>query len=58
MAKYLVHIDVTFSGDVEVMADTEEQAKALAELSVSVPSDIRNFYLFDKQVVDIEEVED
>ena len=58
MAKYLVSIDVTFSGNVEVQADTEEQAKALAKLSVSVPSDIRNFCLFDKQVVDIEEVED
>ena len=58
MAKYLVHIDVTFSGDVEVMADTEHSAGELVKKGILVPSDIRNFYLLDSQVVDIEKVED
>lgn len=58
MAKYLVHIDVTFSGNVEITADTEYQAGELAKKGILVPSDIRNFYLFDSQVVDIEKVED
>ena len=59
MATFQVQMDITFSGSIEVTADTEEQAREKAKEISShfVPSDIRNFYILDTDVVDIENVE-
>ena len=55
--KFLVHLDVTYSGYVEVEASNEENAKMLVNNRVFEIHDIRDFYFLDKSIVDVEEVE-
>ena len=58
MKTFSVHMDITFSGDIEVTANTEEQARKIAKEITShyTHNDINNFYLLDTEVVDVEEI--
>ena len=56
MKKFLIQVDVTFSGNIEIEANTEAEAKALLKGETFVPSDIKNFWYLNSEVVDIEEV--
>ena len=59
MAIFSVHTDITFSGVIEIIADTEEQAIKLIKEKSYVPSDLRNcFYHFSTDIVDVEKVQD
>lgn len=60
MAEFEVHLDVTFSGNVTVNAETEEQAMEMAKKVIEVPSDLNRhfFYMLDQQVVEIQKVEE
>ena len=52
--KYLVHVDVTMSGYVEVEADTEECATEIAKGKSYTPSDLKNFYHVSNEIVEVE----
>ena len=56
--KFCVHLDVTYSGYVEVEASNEENAKMIINNRIFELCDIRNFYFLDKNIVDVEEVEE
>ena len=56
--KFLVHLDVTLSGYVEVEASNEENARMLINNRTFQPYDVQDFYYFDKSIVDVEEVEE
>ena len=60
MAKFLVKLDVTFSGDVEVEASSQTEAEMVAGNTILVPSDLRNhfFYHFSTDIVEVEKVEE
>lgn len=54
MNEYCVNCDVTFSGNFYIRANSEEEAKAKVKGMSIVPSDIRNFYLFDTSINEVE----
>lgn len=56
--KFLIHVDVTLSGYVEVEASNEENARALINNRTFQPYDIKDFYFLDKSIVDVEEVKE
>ncbi len=56
MSKFLVHVDVIFSGDVEVDASNESSAKSIAEGKTFLPSDLYNFYFLETNAVNVEKV--
>lgn len=56
--KYLIHLDVTLSGYVEVEASNEENAKMLISNKEFQPYDVKDFYYFSKDIVDIEEIKE
>ena len=58
MKNFSVHLDCTFSGNIEVTAETKEQAVEIAKKSITLPSDLRDhsFYFLDSEVVDIEKI--
>ena len=60
MAKFLVQLDVTFSGTVEVNADSKTQAEMLAGKVIQVPTDLTThcFYHLGTDIVDVEKVEE
>ena len=58
LKKYLVHVDVTFSGDIEVESYSKESARNEVLGMQFVPSDIRSFYHFGTDIVDVSEVEE
>ena len=51
--EYEVHIDVTMSGTLYITAESESQARVVAESMQFVASDLRNFYQINCEVVDI-----
>ena len=57
MATFSVHTDITFSGDIEVNAETEEQAKTIVKQMSFVPSNLKScFYHFSTDIADVEKV--
>lgn len=54
MNEYCVNCDVTFSGDFYIRANSEEEAREKVNKMCIVPSDIRNFYLFDTSINEVE----
>lgn len=50
MAKFNIVIDVTMSGDLEIEADTEEKARAIAMAKYFNPSDLRNFHFLSSEI--------
>lgn len=54
MKEYAVNCDITFSGTFYVEAMSEEDAENKVKTRSVVPSDIRNFYHFDTQILDVE----
>lgn len=55
MKSFRVQIDVVFSGDLYIAAENEKQARELAKGKQLVPSDLKNFYMLDTKVIDVEE---
>lgn len=54
MAKsYLVHVDVTFSGNIQITANTKKEAKEKAKALAIATQDIENFYHVKTAVVDV-----
>ena len=57
MATFLVHTDITFSGGIEVNAETEEQAKAIVKQRGFVPSDLRGCFCHcSTDITDVEKI--
>ena len=54
MTEYRVDCDVTFGGSFYVEANSEEEAQEIIKNKQVVPSDIRNFYHINTQVIEIE----
>ena len=57
MKKYSVHLDITYSGDVEIEANSEEEAKQIALSKHYQLYEVPYFYYFSSDVVDIEELD-
>lgn len=55
MTDYRVQIDVIFTGDLYITANSEKEAKERARKMRLVPSDLKNFYWIDTRVIDVEE---
>lgn len=58
MKEFRVQIDVVFTGDLYITAKDEKQARELAKNKQLVPSDLKNFYMLDTKVLEVEEDED
>lgn len=54
MKEFCVNCDVTFSGNFYVIADSEEEAEKKIKEKQVVPSDIRNFYHLNTQILEVE----
>ena len=58
MKEFRVQIDVVFTGDLYITAKDEKQAREIAKNKQLVPSDLKNFYMLDTKVLEVEEDED
>ncbi len=55
MKNYQVYVDVTFSGTVEVKANSKKEAKEIIKNRSFVPSDIRTYSHVKTSVVEVNE---
>lgn len=55
---FIVTIDVTMSGDLEIEADSEKQARAIAMNKTFIPSDLRFFHFLHNEIYDCREADD
>lgn len=55
MKNFKVQIDVVFTGDLYITANNEKEAKEIARGKQLVPSDLKNFYMLDTKVIEVEE---
>lgn len=51
--KYVVHVDVTFSGTLEVEANSAKEAREIIRNRSLTPEDISYFYFLKNKVVDV-----
>ena len=56
MKEFCVNCDVTVSGSFYVNANSEEEARRIVEDMHPTNYDIRDFYYFDKEIQDVEEL--
>lgn len=57
MKNFRVQIDVVFAGDLYITASNEKEAREIAKGRQLVPSDLKQFYMLDTKVIDVEEEE-
>lgn len=55
MKNYQVYVDVTFSGTIEVKANSKKEAKEIIKSRYFAPSDIRTFSHIKTSVVEVNE---
>jgi len=55
MKEFRVQIDVVFTGDLYITANSEKEAKEIAKGKRLVPSDLKNFYMLDTKVIEVNE---
>lgn len=55
MKEFRVQVDVVFTGDLYITASSEKEAKEIARGKQLVPSDLKNFYMLDTKVIEVEE---
>ena len=58
MKKFNIIIDVTMSGNLEIEAETEDKARALALSKVFTTYDLKTFHFLYSEIFDSEEIED
>ncbi len=56
MKKYVVTVDVTMSGDIEIEAPNEKAATKIVQSMYFSASDLRNFHELNKDIFEVEEV--
>lgn len=56
MKKYVVTVDVTMSGDIEIEAPNEKAAAKMVQSMYFSASDLRNFHELNKDIFEVEEV--
>lgn len=58
MKRFNIVIDVKMSGDLEIEANSEKEARAKAMAIYFTPYDLRNFHFLDSEIYESEEIED
>lgn len=58
MKKFNIKIDVTLSGDIEIEAETEEQAREIALSKAFFPYELTYFHFLTSEIYDAEEITD
>lgn len=58
MKKFDIIIDVTMSGNLEIEAETEEKARAIAMAKCFNPSDLRWFHFLSSEIYESQEITD
>lgn len=56
MKKYIVTVDITMSGDIEIEAPNEKAAAKMVQSMCFSASDLRNFHELNKDIFEVEEV--
>ena len=56
MKKYVVTVDVTMSGDIEIEAPNEKAAAKMVQSMYFSASDLRNFHELNKDIYEVEDV--
>lgn len=56
MRKFVVTVDVTMSGDIEIEAPNEKAAAKMVQSMYFSASDLRNFHELNKDIFEVEEV--
>lgn len=56
MRKFVVTVDVTMSGDIEIEASNEKAAAEMVQNMYFTASDLRNFHELNKDIFEVEEV--
>ena len=58
MKKFNIVIDVKMSGDLEIEANSEKEARAKAMAISFTPYDLRNFHFLNSEIYESEEIEE
>lgn len=58
MKKFNIVIDVKMSGDLEIEANSEKEARAKAMAICFTPYDLRNFHFLNSEIYESEEIEE
>lgn len=56
MRKFVVTVDVTMSGDIEIEAPNEKAAAKMVQSMYFSASDLRDFHELNKDIFEVEEV--
>lgn len=56
MKKYIVTVDVTMSGDIEIEAPNEKAAAKMVQSMYFTSQELRNFHELSKDIYEVEEV--